>query len=200
MSGSKDFLSVNFQLPLSGSPAGVPEEGDAPQGDFQLPLSGSQALRICGFQFLQFLHFQLPLSGSHHIKERAVPFEATPKAFNSLSRDHPKYYEFMVKAKEKAFNSLSRDHCVIVFRQVDVEFHVLSTPSLGITTGPIAKRPEWRLWLSTPSLGITRKLTQSLKIRIRVFQLPLSGSPSPIPGFSGSPRLSAAAPFRTNDF
>jgi hypothetical protein len=26
------------------------------------------------------------------------------------------------------------------------------------------------------------------------FQLPLSGSPSPIPGFSGSPRLSAAAP------
>jgi hypothetical protein len=32
--------------------------------------------------------------------------------------------------------------------------------------------------LSTPSLGIT----------------------SPIPGFSGSPRLSAAAPFRTNEF
>jgi hypothetical protein len=31
------------------------------------------------------------------------------------------------------------------------------------------------------------------------FQLPLSGSPSPIPGFFGSPRLSAAAPFRTND-
>ena len=32
------------------------------------------------------------------------------------------------------------------------------------------------------------------------FQLPLSGSPSPIPGFFGSPRLSAAAPLRTNDF
>jgi hypothetical protein len=32
------------------------------------------------------------------------------------------------------------------------------------------------------------------------FQLPLSGSPSPIPGFSGSPRLSATAPLRTNDF
>jgi hypothetical protein len=25
------------------------------------------------------------------------------------------------------------------------------------------------------------------------------GSPSPIPGFSGSPRLSAAAPIRTNE-
>ena len=34
---------------------------------------------------------------------------------------------------------------------------------------------------------------------VRDFQLPLSGSPSPIPGFSGSPRLSAAAPLRTND-
>ena len=31
------------------------------------------------------------------------------------------------------------------------------------------------------------------------FQLPLSGSPSPIPGFSGSPRRFAAAPLRTND-
>ncbi len=32
------------------------------------------------------------------------------------------------------------------------------------------------------------------------FQLPLSGSPNPIPGFSGSPRLSAAAPLRKNVF
>ncbi|MEM1954709.1 MAG: hypothetical protein QXP93_03745 [Nitrososphaerota archaeon] len=33
-----------------------------------------------------------------------------------------------------------------------------------------------------------------------VFQLPLSGSPFPIPGFSGSARLPAAPPPRTNEF
>ena len=43
----------------------------------------------------------------------------------------------------------------------------------------------------------------SVMVRVREklsFKLPLSGSPSPIPGFFGSPRLSAAAPLRTNDF
>jgi len=32
------------------------------------------------------------------------------------------------------------------------------------------------------------------------FQLPLSGSPFPIPGFSGSARLPAAPPLRTDEF
>jgi len=40
----------------------------------------------------------------------------------------------------------------------------------------------------------------SYVVRMGIFQLPLSGSPSPIPGFSGSPRLSAAAPPRTSVF
>jgi hypothetical protein len=76
----------------------------------------------------------------------------------------------------------------------------LSTPSLGIT-----ERLEWpdRV-LSTPSLGIItlRRFSRTpfrIIVRDHDFQLPLSGSPSPIPGFSGSPRLSAAAPLRTND-
>ena len=44
-----------------------------------------------------------------------------------------------------------------------------------------------------------RQFLLRVGIREGGFQLPLSGSPSPIPGFSGSPRRSAAAPLRTND-
>jgi len=81
-----------------------------------------------------------------------------------------------------------------------------------------------QLTLSTPSLGITddaenfgayklphhafNSLSRDHNIKIEAiirrivgnFQLPLSGSPSPIPGFSGSPRLSAAALLRTSVF
>jgi len=79
---------------------------------------------------------------------------------------------------------------------------MLSTPSLGITENELAiiiscLDPQ----LSTPSLGITGLyLNCWLQIAHRFFQLPLSGSPSPIPGFSGSPRLPAAAPLRTSVF
>ena len=80
---------------------------------------------------------------------------------------------------------------------------VLSTPSLGITyfliDGCTVDSVEY---LSTPSLGITYLTSIFIDGHPKYlgFQLPLSGSPSPIPGFFGSPRLSAAAPLRTNDF
>ena len=77
----------------------------------------------------------------------------------------------------KAFNSLSRDHVVEVEGRLKLILISLSTPSLGITL-PI----DCSMFITDPN-----------------FQLPLSGSPSPIPGFSGSPRLSAAAPLRIND-
>ena len=76
----------------------------------------------------------------------------------------------------------------------------LSTPSLGITQqrrGSFARVPAL---LSTPSLGITVVKTGLLERKNEDFQLPLSGSPNPIPGFSGSPRLPAAAPLRTSVF
>ena len=121
--------------------------------------------------------FQLPLSGSL-VQNQSEKF-ICGITFNSLSRDHPvKYlfYEFL----NLTFNSLSRDHGHEVrWNDVDSQ-HLLSTPSLGIT--------------------IENRLDQINMLLLKNFQLPLSGSPSPIPGFSGSPRLSAAAPLRTNDF
>jgi hypothetical protein len=101
----------------------------------------------------------------------------------------------------------------------------LPTPSLGITL-LVEKQQLWipAPELSTPSFGITKVDDPELEylggiafnslsrdhmhlmnenyivIYHDYFQLPLSGSPSPIPGFFGSPRLSAAAPLRTDDF
>jgi hypothetical protein len=79
---------------------------------------------------------------------------------------------------DPSFNSLSRDHITELVRDDERALKKvrLSTPSLGIT---LDERPDIHDFVS--------------------FQLPLSGSPSPIPGFFGSPRLSAAAPLRTND-
>ena len=76
------------------------------------------------------------------------------------------------------FNSLSRDHLKPEARdgrQSDVAFNSLSRDHAFL------------------------ELVDSAQKTLS-FQLPLSGSPSPIPGFFGSPRLSAAAPLRTNDF
>ena len=88
----------------------------------------------------------------------------------------------LVEDQGQTFNSLSRDH-VTWFDAAEVHIRTfLSTPSLGIT----GSQRTGRL-LSFP-------------VPIKSFQLPLSGSPSPIPGFFGSPRLSAAAALRTNDF
>ena len=79
-----------------------------------------------------------------------------------------------------SFNSLSRDH---------------------ETEAEDAHRVAEGNPLSTPSLGITvNSISHIVALAPQVFQLPLSGSPSPIPGFFGSPRLSAAAPLRTNEF
>jgi hypothetical protein len=121
--------------------------------------------------------------------------------FNSLSRDHERVpvspagkghdpfqlplsgsHDRLLENRGKhegprvgAFNSLSRDHQLVRAKKPQVLW-LLSTPSLGITGSPY-KLDGIREGLSTPSLGIT----------------------SPIPGFSGSLRLSAAAPLRTND-
>ena len=121
------------------------------------------------------------------------------------------------------FNSLSRDHDDPRYITVRGD-EILSTPSLGITPRSrlqghrlgrrlfqlplsgshilICSDADLTMILSTPSLGITsddNSFTNS-DADADYFQLPLSGSPSPIPGFFGSPRLSAAAPLRTNDF
>ena len=77
----------------------------------------------------------------------------------------------------RAFNSLSRDH--------------ISSESLSVSVAVTFNS------LSRDHIEFVELVTFAHLI---TFQLPLSGSPSPIPGFSGSPRLSAAAPFRTNDF
>ena len=76
-------------------------------------------------------------------------------------------------------------------------FQLPLSGSRGSVQGVVARQLE--ATLSTPSLGITRMGREKTSPEAD-FQLPLSGSPSPIPGFSGSPRLSAAAPLRTNEF
>ena len=98
------------------------------------------------------------------------------RSFNSLSRDHKTLYSLTVLTKKYyAFNTLSRDHLRSRARGLPAEaaFNTLSRDHL-------------------------RQFAQV--VNLPRFQHPLSGSPSPIPGFFGSPRLSAAAPFRTNDF
>jgi hypothetical protein len=109
------------------------------------------------------------------LKELVKDDERMLKTFNSLSRDYAfKSISDPSSGCLKSFNSLSRD-----YTSSKSKFSMiteLSTPSLGITSpvGDISWNPQ-------------------------TFQLPLSGLPSPIPGFSGSPRLSAAAPLRTKN-
>ena len=94
----------------------------------------------------------------------------------------------------------SRDHNHDPLEYGVIWRSMLSTPSLGITARVLHQRFEPLAVLSTPSLGITTDISAGRDaLGGLYFQLPLSGSPSPIPGFFGSPRLSAAAPFRTND-
>ena len=78
----------------------------------------------------------------------------------------------------KSFNSLSRDH----------EKQLL---------GPLGGDGDALFQL--PLSGSHHHDGRRGPARAGDFQLPLSGSPSPIPGFFGSPRLSAAAPLRKND-
>ena len=77
---------------------------------------------------------------------------------------------------------------------------LLSTPSLGITHLFVASTRVGKTTFNSLSRDHGAVVVVVVVGAVEVFQLPLSGSPSPIPGFFGSPRLSAAAPFRTNDF
>jgi hypothetical protein len=81
----------------------------------------------------------------------------------------------------------------------------LSTPSLGITELIESFQRNYPMYrLSTPSLGITRDDIEGLYRRgledPEHLSTPSLGITEPDPGFSGSPRLSAAAPLRTNEF
>ena len=146
---------------------------------FQLPLSGSLMVRGV-FTPVAFKSFQLPLSGSQ----------------NQLAR-----YAMKVRL-EGTFNSLSRDHIAYEAWAGEIRGGELSTPSLGITVrfcdADLGTVMRFQLPLSGSR---TRRINYvPRQMYYLIFQLPLSGSPSPIPGFSGSPRLSAAAPLRTSVF
>jgi hypothetical protein len=82
----------------------------------------------------------------------------------------------------KSFNSLSRDHEVVITTE-DIYAIALAFVAFNSLSRDHAE-----------GLKLLEDLPET------TFQLPLSGSPSPIPGFFGSPRLSAAAPLRTNEF
>ena len=170
------FVYHDFQLPLSGSLI-IATAAVVLLAHFQLPLSGSLTRRVGNSDPLPTRKvFQLPLSGSLSFRRRRLalrwPGFQLPLS-GSLKGDGPQ----ALAQLGRAFNSLSRDHILFFPR------------SQGISS------------LSTPSLGITRKSSpRQFPTHGMDFQLPLSGSPSPIPGFSVSPRLSAAAPLRTNDF
>ena len=100
------------------------------------------------------------------------------------------------------FNSLSRDHGIT--HPLTSSMHrcfFLSTHSRGIThflggSGSAADVVSFNS-LSRDHRGNRYTWRKAGSVN---FQLPLAGSPSPIPGFFGSPRLSAAAPLRTIDF
>ena len=158
-------------------------------------------------------------------RERAlVAIEMVRETFNSLFRDHfsngstVEYVEVELSTPSfgitpvEPTGSLSNHMCALstpsfgITVKCEDDPHtpspVLSTPSFGIT-GSLRRSSIEVLYcrLSTPSFGITVVVGSSAGRgpATEDFQLPLSGSPSPIPGFSGSPRLSAAAPLRTID-
>ena len=179
----------------------------------------TQRSTLC-HRFATGICFQLPLSGSRHDSDLLTVVQHR-RTFNSLSRDHC----LLVEPETRNLFPLSTPSLGITDDpRVGRENRrvLLSTPSLGITWQPCAAwvglqpfqlplsgslihlgRPGARSGglLSTPSLGITKcgQIRAKLVRYLTNFQLPLSGSPSPIPGFSGSPRLSAAAALRTND-
>jgi hypothetical protein len=195
---------------LSTPSLGITVEGlDLPDNAwrhiFQLPLSGSHVVLRHAVFGDDLVDFQLPLSGSRDHSRRGT--SAQPQG-------RPKLSTPSLGITSQFRTQLSRSAA-------------LSTPSLGITGYLLAELPERRDELSTPSLGITSperlplfpfyyeyetfnslsRDHENATIRkvygadiLKFFQLPLSGSPSPIPGFFGSPRLSAAAPLRTDDF
>ena len=147
--------------------------------------------------------FQLPLSGSPDILAHANRYQPLPPLLSTPSLGITPCFRVSTPSSENrfqlplsgsqkpavvspehdvAFNSLSRDHGRRRFR----------------ISGEIVRLGE-----SFNSLSRDHLRAFSISVigpHPRGFQLPLSGSPSPIPGFSGSPRLSAAAPLRTNEF
>ena len=125
------------------------------------------------YSFYTVPQFQLPLSGSR--RRRPPPSRPT---------------------SGRSFNSLFRDHIMRV--HLDLSTPVLFQLPLSGSHG-LVDEFGWSVYhVSTPSFGITKR-SESVEHAEGLFQLPLSGSPSPIPGFSGSPRLSATAPLRKND-
>ena len=148
---------------------------------FQLPLSGSRAEYRSGSRSARITSFQLPLSGSLRqsmlMFDKILDFLSTP----SLGITYPIRLEAFLQHR------LPAD---------------LSTPSLGITYSTTRCSRGSRN-SSFNSLSRDHRDHSSFLYEVpsdpTYFQLPLSGSPSPIPGFFGSPQLSAAVPLRTND-
>jgi hypothetical protein len=119
--------------------------------------------------------------------------------FNSLSRDHPTSC-WWSQSNALPFNSLSRDHEEEALAQrraaESSTFNSLSRDHSCTRSAVMVIPSAFNSLSRDHKFGFT--LLGLVEVRLR-FQLPLAGSPSPIPGFFGSPRLSAAAPLRTND-
>jgi len=148
---------------------------------FQLPLSGSLIWITIEPGEITLRPFQLPLSGSHGQRGSGRSRAYRAECFQlPLSGSHLVARSLEFVEDDVAFNSLSRDH--------------------GITAGAC------RAHISSPDACTFNSLSRDhrscgacyVNCHVNSFQLPLSGSPSPIPGFSGSPRLPAAAPLRTS--
>ena len=169
-----EWFTDSFQLPLSGSRSLLSSsEVLSPSGAFNSLSRDHRA--SWAFRLMEEHRAFNSLSRDHKIFARsACRFHRV--SFNSLSRDHTDATRCQIQ-QSRAFNSLSRDHRPAVPRKVASS--LLSTPSLGITidTGT-STHPLCRPELSTPSLGITESDLQGISaaIRMRFFQLPLSGS------------------------
>ena len=107
----------------------------------------------------------------------AADYRIRHAVLNAAHYGVPQRRERLIAVGVRTFNSLSRDHVVQKAWYMTLRAAFFQFPLSG-------SLPEL--------LCVSSKKTS--------FQLPLSGSPSPIPGFSGSLRLSAAAALRTNEF
>jgi len=174
-SGTRCSSQSGFQLPLSGSRNFLTTKVYILRRSFQLPLSGSLEELDALVEQMRQDQLSTPSLGITYTTTLTPQVRTHPLSTPSLGITNA--VGSFIWAPD-TFNSLSRDHEDAYLVKLKIKYSRLSTPSLGITDSPEDDK-LWSAWS---------------------FQLPLSGSPNPIPGFSGSPRLPAPAPLRTSVF
>jgi hypothetical protein len=190
---------LTFDSTTSSSLAKASQRNE-PRGRYIVLLSrnSGRSIRYCSDHPCHSIYFQLPLSGSH---PQAV--DATVDSILALST--PSLGITLASVKPGVVKSLTTFQLPLSGSHSRRKWNTReqSRFQLPLSGSRDALRGEieaLRQQIAFNSLSRDHFLKDSMSPSLRSFQLPLSGSPSPIPGFFGFPRRFAAAPLRTNGF